>query len=171
MASEILLEGIIAVLCLQRQQLWRLTWINTWKRERRNLFGATMLIGLPAESSRCRLVTTRCGQLDRVLSLDRLLSLNYYHGLSVTGVFRWICFSPRPQIDKMENDISPTAHLPVFLYQSAHLVTNLPPPEKTFPVLTLSGRRSNAASFLHVLETASFSGDGTTPGTRPRVLV
>lgn len=150
MASEILLEGIIVDLCLQRQQLWRLTWINTWKRERRNLFGATMLIGLPAESSRCRLVTTRYGQLDRVLSLDRLLSLNYYHGLSVTGVFRCICFSPQPHI-------SSTVHLPVFLYQSAHLVTNLPPPEKTFPVLTLSGRRSNAVSFLHVLETASFS--------------
>lgn len=51
----------------------------------------------------------------------------------------------------MENDISTTAHVPLFLYQSARLATDL------LPSVTYGGCRSNAVSYLHMLEASSWT--------------
>lgn len=111
------------------------------------------LIGLTAESSSCLHFTTPSGWRAK-LEWDRKDCAN--------RIFKFICFylslSPNPSIphsDGMENDISSTAHEPVFIFQIMHFATDLLQSEKTFTALTLGEQTSNTVSYLLVLKSAS----------------
>lgn len=97
------------------------------------------------------------GNLSGSSLLDGPLSLNHCHCLSAAAECTQICCSPELYFPAtMENDISTIAHAPVFLYQCAHVVTDLLPSVKTFTVVTEGGCRSNAVSYLHMLEASSW---------------